>query len=133
MENEPIQCSVIITSYNYGKYVKRAINSVLSQDFAGFELIVVDDGSEDDTAAIAETYGDRIRYAHQKHSGPFIAARNGFRLARGKRIVYVDADDRLRPGALKHLHELAAARPDAALILGKCCSIDEAKGTGRLR
>jgi cytochrome P450/glycosyltransferase involved in cell wall biosynthesis len=129
LENEPIQCSVIITSYNYGKYVKRAIDSVLSQDFAGFELIVVDDGSEDDTAAIAETYGDRIRYAHQKHSGPFIAARNGFRLARGKRIVYVDADDRLRPGALRHLHELAAARPDAALILGKCCSIDEAKGT----
>ena len=81
MEPQSILYSVIITAYNYGRYLKRAINSVLSQDFDRYEIIVVDDGSEDDTRAIAALYGDRIRYVHQQHSGPFAAAQTGFRLA----------------------------------------------------
>jgi glycosyltransferase involved in cell wall biosynthesis len=129
MEPNLVLCSVIITAYNYGRYLKRAIDSVISQDFDGYEIILVDDGSEDDTRAIAAPYGDRIRYVHQTHSGPFVAARTGFRLARGNRIVFVDADDRLRPGALKHLHDVAAANPDAAVVLGRICSINESEGT----
>jgi len=58
-----------------------------------------------------------------------VAARTGFRLARGSHIVFVDADDRLRPNALKNLHEVAAANPEAAIVLGKICAIDETKGT----
>ena len=129
MEPQSILYSVIITAYNYGRYLKRAINSVLSQDFDRYEIIVVDDGSEDDTRAIAALYGDRIRYVHQQHSGPFAAAQTGFRLARGSHVVFVDADDRLQPHALKNLHEAATANPGAALVLGKICAIDEARGT----
>jgi cytochrome P450 len=129
VRTHPILCSVIITAYNYGRYLKRAVDSVISQDFDSYEIIVVDDGSEDATRALAASYGNRIRYVHQAHSGPFVAARNGFRLARGNRIMYVDADDRLRPGALKRLHEVAAAHPEVALILGKTCSINSSDGT----
>ena len=129
METQTILYSVIITAYNYGRYLKRAINSVLSQDFDRYEVILVDDGSEDDTRAIAALYGDGIRYVHQQHSGPFSAAQTGFRLARGSHVVFVDADDRLRPHALKNLHEAATANPGAALVLGKICAIDETRGT----
>jgi cytochrome P450/glycosyltransferase involved in cell wall biosynthesis len=125
MEAQSILYSVIITAYNYGRYLKRAIDSVISQDFDRYEIILVDDGSEDDTRSIASLYGDKIRYVHQQHSGPFVAARTGFRLARGSHILFVDADDRLRPNALRNLHEVAAANPEAAIVLGKICSMDE--------
>src|SRR5258706_935458 len=129
METPSILYSVIITAYNYGRYLKRAIDSVISQDFDRYEIILVDDGSEDDTRTIVAPYGDRIRCVPQNHSGPFVAARTGFRLARGSHIVFVDADDRLRPNALKNLDEAAAANPEAAIVLGKICAIDETKGT----
>ncbi|MFN0262779.1 cytochrome P450 [Tepidamorphus sp. 3E244] len=122
-------CSVVIITHNYGQYLRRAIDSVLSQDFDGFELIVVDDGSQDDTAVIAASYGERIRFHRQDHAGPFAAARAGVHMAHAPWIVFVDADDRLRPGALANLHETAQANPDCALVLGRICAIDERSGT----
>jgi cytochrome P450/glycosyltransferase involved in cell wall biosynthesis len=129
MQMQTVLYSVVITAYNYGRYLRRAIDSAIAQDFDRYEIIVVDDGSDDDTQTIAAHYGDRVRYVRQEHSGPFVAARTGVRLARGNYVLFVDADDRLRPSALRNLHEVAAANPQAAIVLGKICSIDEDKGT----
>lgn len=118
--------SVVITCYDYGRYLAAAIESVLSQDDENFEVIVVDDGSKDDTAAVARRYGDRIRFLRQSHSGPFAAARAGVLEAKGSRIVFVDADDRLRPQALRQLRATAASQAGAALVLGRICYSDEA-------
>jgi len=86
--------SIIITSHNYGRFLENAIESVLSQDDEHFEVIVIDDGSEDETASIACSYGEQIRYFPQGHAGAFDAALAGVRQASGSRLVFVDADDR---------------------------------------
>ncbi|MCC6889144.1 MAG: cytochrome P450 [Hyphomicrobiales bacterium] len=129
MQGSSVLCSVVITAFNYGQYLRRAIESVVAQGVDGIEIIVVDDGSQDETRAVALGFGERIRYVQQSHAGPFAAARTGFRLARASRIVFVDADDRLRPGALQHLLAAAAAHPQAALVLGRVCSVDQTRGT----
>ena len=67
--------SVIIPAYNYDRYLPRAIESVLQQTYAQVEVIVVDDGSTDDTRVVVREYGDRVRYVYQENAG-LSAARN---------------------------------------------------------
>src|SRR5438067_12184345 len=86
--------SVIIPTYNRVARVQNAINSVLCQTFTDFEVIVVDDGSSDDTAIILqETYGDRIRYFAQPNQGVSAARNKGLAEARGEWIALLDSDD----------------------------------------
>jgi len=111
------EISVIVTCYNYARYLAECVESVCSQEYRSFELIIVDDGSTDDSYAIA----CGLRDAHpaiacsvitQKNSGTAAAARNrGAREARGRFIMFLDADDRLHPAYLK---ETVAALSDDA-------------------
>lgn len=91
--------SVILPTYNRKKLVGRAIDSILSQNFLDFELIIVDDGSTDNTIKVLETYKDpRIRI-FQKENGGVSSARNlGLRQARGEYVTFVDSDDWLSQG-----------------------------------
>jgi hypothetical protein len=107
MVTRSVLYSVIITTYNYAHYLKRAIDSVLAQEFESLEIIVVDDGSDDETGVVASQYGEQIRFVHQPHLGPFVAARTGFRLAAAATFIFVDADD--RDGAPHHLHATTIA------------------------
>ena len=85
--------SVVIPSYNDSSYVKEAIHSVLSQTYENIEIIVVDDGSTDDTKEVLKEYKDRIKYHYQKNKGLSGARNTGMKLAKGKYISLLDADD----------------------------------------
>jgi glycosyltransferase involved in cell wall biosynthesis len=85
--------TVYITCYNYGAYVDKAIQSVLSQTLQDFELIIIDDGSTDNTEQILQPYMDRIIYKYQQNGGPPVARNTGLDLATGEYIAFLDADD----------------------------------------
>jgi glycosyltransferase involved in cell wall biosynthesis len=104
--------SVVIPAYNAAWCVGKAIDSVLAQDFRDFELIVVNDGSTDDTPSVLAGYGDVIRVVHQSNGGMSSARNAGIRVARGELIAFLDSDDWWLPGKLGHQVELMQARPD---------------------
>jgi glycosyltransferase involved in cell wall biosynthesis len=115
--NDPL-VSVVIPCYNYAHFLSDAISSVLAQTIRDYEIIVVDDGSTDDTPAVARQFGSRVRY-HRKPNGGLAAARNtGTKLSRGQFILYLDADDTLLPTALETGIALLEERPSCAFISG---------------
>lgn len=113
--------SVIIPAYNYARVLPRAVESVLSQADADVELWVVDDGSSDDTPAVFEAlatrYGDRFQGVRQENAGPSAARNHGVRLASGRFVLLLDADDELAPGVLPELCEQLRGHSDTGLWL----------------
>ena len=85
--------SVIIPNYNYAKYVGEAVESVLAQTYPQVEVIVVDDGSKDNSAEILAGFGDRVKVILQKNSGVSAARNRGVSESRGEYIAFLDADD----------------------------------------
>ena len=117
--------SVVIPAYNAAALIGDTIASVLAQSRGSFEIVVVDDGSTDDTAAVVEAIGDpRIRLVRQENRGIAGARRTGTEHATFDLICYLDADDRLTPTALSTLEDALAARPDAVLVYGENVRID---------
>ena len=92
--------SVIVPTFNRGWILKKAIDSVCAQRFTDFELIVVDDGSSDETPDLLRVYGDRIRAVRQANRGVSAARNAGIRQARGELIALLDSDDTWLPGKL---------------------------------
>jgi glycosyltransferase involved in cell wall biosynthesis len=107
--------SIVIPVYNGRDYVAEAIDSVLAQDHRPLEIIVVDDGSTDDTLAVVERYRDRVTVVHQENAGQSAAMTAGWARASGTLLGYLSADDRLRAGAVAALARALAAAPDAVL------------------
>jgi glycosyltransferase involved in cell wall biosynthesis len=93
--------SVIVPCYNGERFLKATLDSVFSQSYTDFELIVVDDGSTDGSGSIIKEYGDRVRAVFTENKGVSAARNLGTRLARGALFQYLDADDLLHPDALK--------------------------------
>ncbi len=89
--------SVIIPTYNYAHFIAEAVESVLAQTFPIFEIIVVDDGSSDNTEEVIKHFGDKVRYIKQKNSGVCAARNNGVKNACGDFIAFLDADDTWLP------------------------------------
>jgi glycosyltransferase involved in cell wall biosynthesis len=85
--------SVIIPTYNRARFLGEAIESVLNQSYRDFELIVIDDGSEDETEQIVRSYGNHITYHFQKNAGISCARNKGLHYARGEHIAFLDSDD----------------------------------------
>lgn len=105
MENPKV--SILVPIYNVEKYLRRCIDSVLSQDFRDYELILVDDGSPDRCPQICDEYAKkdrRIKVVHKKNGGLVSARLAGFKEARGEYIMHVDSDDYLLPGAISTLY-----------------------------
>lgn len=101
-----MQVSVLIPAYNCSKYIGAAIESVLSQTFQDFEIIVVDDGSEDETASIVKKY-EGVHYVYQEHAGVSAARNRALKEARYELIDFLDADDLMLPEKLeKQIHYL---------------------------
>ena len=109
--------SVIIPLYNKEKIIERTIQSVLSQDYDDFELIVVNDGSTDNSAEIVRKVQDsRLRLLHQENGGPSKARNTGAKHAQGEWIVFLDADDELLPDALNTFVSIIRKHPDYDII-----------------
>lgn len=109
--------SVIIPNYNNAATLARAIDSVLAQDYPAHEIIVIDDGSTDDSAAVAGTFGERIRFVRQPNGGVSNARNNGVRMAGGDWIAFLDADDIYLPGRLSAHARWIAREPDIDFLL----------------
>lgn len=104
--------SVIIPTYNRQEFLAQAIDSVLGQTCADFELIVVDDGSTDDTARRVDAYGARVRYIYQENKGPAAARNTGIRAAEGELLAFLDSDDRFAQEKLMVQQAAMAAHPE---------------------
>lgn len=105
MENPKV--SILVPIYNVEKYLRRCIDSVLSQDFRDYELILVDDGSPDRCPQICDEYAakdSRIKVVHKKNGGLVSARLAGFKEARGEYVMHLDSDDYLLPGAVSILY-----------------------------
>ncbi len=110
--------SVVIPTYNRCIPLQRAIDSVLSQSYKNIEIIVVDDGSTDDTATIvAERYPDII-YRYQPNQGPAAARNHGIQYATGEYIALLDSDDRWHDGKIQTEQQLFQRYPQAGAISG---------------
>ena len=111
--DKPPQVSVIIPTYNRGWIVGEAVDSVLAQDFADYELIVVNDGSTDETEAVLSDYGDRICIVRQKNKGVSAARNTGIRSASGDLISFLDSDDLWLPSKLSNQTAFFDQHPQA--------------------
>jgi glycosyltransferase involved in cell wall biosynthesis len=95
------EVSVIIPSYNSARYLKDAVDSVLSQTYRDFEVLVIDDGSTDDTESVVSGYGEAVRYVRQPNSGVAAARNRGIEESRGRYVAFLDADDTWLQGKLE--------------------------------
>lgn len=99
--------SVIVPAYNAGAYLRRCVDSILAQTLGDLEVVIVDDGSTDDTAAICESYARsdaRVRVVRQENGGVSAARNRGLSDARGEYIAWLDSDDYFMPQALEKLY-----------------------------
>lgn len=112
-EKENPLVSVIIPNYNHARFLGDAIRSVLDQEYPNYEVVVVDDGSTDNSGKVAAGFGDRIRYIYQTNAGLSAARNTGLRAARGSLIGVLDADDMYEPMFLSTLVDALLADPDA--------------------
>jgi glycosyltransferase involved in cell wall biosynthesis len=106
------QISVIIPAFNAGRFINRTIDSVLAQTFKDFELIVVDDGSTDNTGQAVKSYGSKVRYIYQPNAGDGPARNTGINAAAGKWLAFLDHDDEWLPEKLDTQMKLLSANPD---------------------
>jgi glycosyltransferase involved in cell wall biosynthesis len=108
--------SVIIPAYNYARYLSEAIDSVFAQTYPALEVIVVDDGSTDETPAVLAAYGDRIRAIRLQNQGVSAARNTGISAARGEYVAFLDADDLWQPAKLEAQMARFDANPNFGLV-----------------
>lgn len=107
--------SIVIPTYNYGRFVTEAVDSALAQDYKPVEIIVIDDGSTDDTPERLAPYEGRIRYIRQENKGLSAARNTGIRHATGQWIALLDSDDVWHPHKLKIQLQALRERKDVGL------------------
>jgi len=100
MRQKKPHVSVVIPTHNRANLVTRAVDSVLGQTYADYEIIVIDDGSTDNTREVLQPYADKIRYIYQDNAGVSAARNAGIRQAQGKWIAFLDSDDQWLPDKL---------------------------------
>ncbi|BCR05194.1 hypothetical protein DESUT3_22630 [Desulfuromonas versatilis] len=105
--------SIVIPAYNYGHLLPRAVESVLAQGGEDYQVVIIDDGSQDETPAVgrglAEAHPHRVRYVRQQNQGPAAARNRGIDETAGQYLIFLDADDRLLDGALEKFRGYLAA------------------------
>ena len=114
MLNQPL-VSVIIPVYNHGRYLAETLDSVFAQTYSSIEVIVVDDGSTDDSAKIAQTYSS-LRYVYQTNQGAATARNMGVAASRGEFIAFLDADDSWKPEKLRFQVEYLTQHPEVGIL-----------------
>ncbi len=117
---QPPLFSIVIPTYNYATEVPRAIRSVLKQSGNDWELIVVNDGSTDNTIDVLEELkkNSSFRIFNQKNSGPAATRNKGISLSSGQYLIFLDADDEMSENALQHFRENICSQPDVGVFIG---------------
>lgn len=119
---------IVIATYNRADTLGRAIESALSQDYPHFRVIVVDDGSTDDTPRVLAGFGDRITAIRQANAERGAARNAGMASGDGELLLFLDSDDELLPGAVSRVVGPLVARPDAGLAYGQAEFYDDNTG-----
>lgn len=120
-----LKVSIVTPSYNQAKFIKRTIDSVLSQDYPNIEYIVMDGGSTDDTVKILKTYKDKFFWKSEKDSGQSEAINKGLKMAKGDIVAFINSDDTYEHGAISKVVEFFEDNPKAKWVYGKCRIVDE--------
>lgn len=123
MEKTP-KISVVIPAFNAQRWIEEAVKSALEQSLPPFEVIVVDDGSTDDTVGILEKFGARIKLIRQSNRGPGSARNEGMKNARGEWIAFLDADDKWLSSKLERVMQFAKQNLDVVLFSHDAFVID---------
>lgn len=118
MEYAP-SVSIIINNFNYGRYLGEAIASALDQEYKAFEVIVVDDGSTDNSLEVVASYGDRISLVQKKNGGQASAFNAGFAASSGEVICFLDSDDRFLSNKVSHVVDMFNLNPDIGWCFDK--------------
>jgi glycosyltransferase involved in cell wall biosynthesis len=113
--NNPL-VTVVIPTFNYGRFVTSAVESVLAQTYRNLDIVVVDDGSTDDTRQRLQPYADRIRYLYQPNQGLSAARNTGIRAAKGELIALLDSDDVWHSVKLEVQVNYLSAHPEVGLV-----------------
>lgn len=125
-ENDSPEVSVILPTYNRAAFLAAAVESVLSQSFRSLELIVVDDGSTDDTPHVIKQFRDaRLIYLRQENRGRSYARNRAIGQARGRFIAFLDSDDEYLPGKLKLQVEFMREHPVVGMLYTSAVCIDK--------
>ena len=119
--------SIITPTYNRASYLPETIRSALGQTYTNFELIIVDDGSEDDTCSVLEPFlaDTRVRYFYQKNQGQSVARNVAIAQSSGGLIAFLDSDDVWKPDKLEKQVAVFEAYPDVDIVHGDEAVIDE--------
>lgn len=122
--------SVVITCYNYARFLPDAVESALGQTFSDLEVVLVDDGSTDDTPQVAARWRHepRLRYVRQENAGQAAAKNRGIRLAQGSLVAFLDADDRWDPSKLAR-QVPHFARADVGVVYSRGLHLDATGNT----
>src|SRR5438105_818781 len=115
---EPSLVSIVTPSFNQARFLRRTIDSVLSQDYTHIEYVVIDGGSTDGSVDILRTFGNRFRWVSEPDAGQSDAINKGFALCRGDIRAYLNSDDVLRPGAVRTAVRHLDQHPDWDMIYG---------------
>lgn len=110
--------SIIVPAYNCAHFLPEALDSILAQQYPNIEVIVVDDGSSDGSAEIAEAYGSPVKVIRQKNQGPAAARNRGVRESRGEYLAFLDGDDVWLPGKLLAQLEYFASHKEVGIVYG---------------
>src|ERR1700733_8382922 len=110
------EVTVVIPAFNAGRIITAALQSVFGQTYRDYEVIVVDDGSTDDTASQLAEWRDRLTYVYQPNGGPGSARNEGLRRARGRLIAFLDADDVWLPRKLERQVAYFDKFPETGLL-----------------
>lgn len=115
--------SVIIPTYNREKFVTKAVESALAQTYMDYEVIVVDDGSNDNTRVMLEKFGDKVKYFYQDNSGVSAARNTGIKLAKGEWLAFLDSDDEWKTDYLHKQMDRAQRTPGICMQTADCLFI----------
>jgi glycosyltransferase involved in cell wall biosynthesis len=124
LAKETLRVSIVIPAYNHARYLDEAVESVLEQDYPAVELVVIDDGSTDNTREVLQKYAGRFQILRQDNSGQAATLNRGWQLASGDILGYLSADDMLRPRAVARAVAALAGNPRAVAAYPDFCLID---------
>ena len=128
---DDLRVTVLINTYNYGRFLGRAIDSAIAQTYPAShtEILVIDDGSTDDTPEVVRRYGDRIRYIRKRRGGQASALGEGIRQAQGDILCLLDADDYFYPEKVARVAAAFAGDPEVGLVYDNSNIVDAAGKT----